>query len=225
MLENFIRSLRKHDFNYIWLGKGKKWKNFKFKSELLYNHLPNNDDLVIISDAYDVLVNRNSLDLKNAFSSYKKDILVGSEWYCGNKKNCKPIEKYWNLQDYTPPKKYCNAGFVMGISKEVKKMYKYLLEYNDDQLGLSNYINENPKKFAIDHSNFIIQNIHVLDTVINQAYFYHFPGPLLKYGLFPQYNIIVKRILGNNNFAVYPNEIYYLFAFIVFSLIILIFYK
>jgi len=113
----------------------------------------------------------------------------------------------------------------MGISKEVKKMYKYLLEYNDDQLGLSNYINENPKKFAIDHSNFIIQNIHVLDTVINQAYFYHFPGPLLKYGLFPQYNIIVKRILGNNNFAVYPNEIYYLFAFIVFSLIILIFYK
>jgi len=225
MLENFVRSLRKNHFTFKQLGTNKKWKNFKFKSELVYNELQNNDDLVIVSDSYDVIVNRNATGLKKTFESYKKPILVGSEWYCGSKKNCQSLSNYWSTQEYVPPKKYANAGFIMGISKELKKLYKSLLLYDDDQFGLSSYINENPSLFALDHANHIVQNVHVLDTVICEPWFYHFPGPMLKYGLFPQYNNVARKVLQENSLSVYPHEYIYFFAFIAFFAIIFVFNK
>lgn len=228
-LENFIRSLNKHKFNYKWLGKNIEWKSFNTKSELVYNELLynnyNDDDIVIVSDAYDVLVNRNSSSFKESFKSFKKPIVVGSEWYCGSSKNCLQLYEYWKLQKYIPPKKYVNAGFIVGYKRELIDLYKYLLNENDDQLGLASYVNKYPELFGVDHSNFIVQHVHVLDTILQEPYFFHFPGPLLKYGLFPQYNNKLKTILFNNGSYIYPNEIIYMFAFIVFGLIIFKFFK
>lgn len=219
-LENFLRSLRKHKFKYTWLGKNTEWTNFKDKSKLIYENIPDNDDIVIISDAYDVLVNRNCEEIEESFKSYKKPIVVGSEWYCGSKKNCKPIQHYWDHLKYEPSKKYLNAGFLMGVSKEIKEMYKFLKEKDDDQYAMATYLLENKDKFAVDHANHLVQNVHFFDRTMENPFFFHFPGPLLKHGFFPQYNAMAKKILDNLSYQVYPHEVYYFIAFVVFLLII-----
>lgn len=229
MFENFLRTLRKFEYSFKQLGKNQKNFNFKLKSQLVHEYLCKektpDDEVYAIIDAYDILANRHSEDLKKSFLKFKKPLLVGSEWYCGNIKNCKHINAYWELQKYTPAKKYANSGFVLGYKSSLKELYKHMLNFEDDQMGLITYINTYPEKFAVDHNNYIVQHTHILDITMNEPFFYHFPGPLLKKGLFPQYNNMVRKILDIKGYYVYPNEQIYVFAFMFIFLLLFIFYK
>lgn len=197
--ENFKRSLNKFKYNLKVLGFKETWLNWKWRTQKYLNYLNTLDEsnIVILLDAYDVIAVRNQKELLNTFLAFETKIVVGSEWYCGSAKNCKPLNKYWGFKK--PYRQYANAGCLMGYVKNLKQVLNYIIDFQDDQYGLIEYIENNPDEIKLDFGSSIFYNCHIADGYFNtNAFFIHFPGPLLKYGLHNTYNYYCTKVLKNN---------------------------
>lgn len=220
------------------LGYKEKWQGWKWRIEKYVEALKkcHDKELVIFMDAYDVIAatDKSPTDFESAFYSFKRKIVVGCEWYCGNSKNCGNVEAWWkNHKIKKPPfRKHVNAGGVAGYAKYLLKMYSWILNENfeDDQLGVSQWINQpkNIKKVALDFGSNLFYNAHILDGLRApmSPFFYHFPGPLLKLGLMPSYNIRAQQHLKEYARKLYPSlllEFSILFFFL--SFVVFFFFK
>ena len=189
--------------------------------------------IVLIVDSYDVIAstsknaeNYNQL-AEQLFLSFNKDIVVSCEWYCGNSKNCGKVDQWWKHHNIKKAyRSNINAGCIAGYSGELQKAYEWILENNfeDDQLGLSKYINLNPQKIGLDYGCSLFYTSHILDGIKvprgTNSLFFHFPGPLLKYGLMPAYNFSAFKYIGFYARKIYPSI--FLEFFIGFCCIIII---
>ena len=199
--ENCISTLRKQEFKYQVLGFGEKWQGWKWRTELYTKALrcKHPDDLIILLDAYDTLCQKHSSTFYTDFLSFNKDIVIGCEWYCGNTKNCANVDAWWNYNKFTtqPTRKYINAGCIAGKAHALLAMYKSFSE-EDDQLALAQWVNKFPEKCALDYGSWLVYTSHIFDLfkTPSTSYFLHYPGPLLKLGVFPRYNKDVKDILS-----------------------------
>ena len=226
-LENFKRSLNLCQYPYVLLGLGEVWNgwNWRTKKYLEFLKTLQNETIVVFMDSYDVIALRHSKFMLETFGAFKKNIVVGAEWYCGSTKNCKSLDNYWNGKN-RPYRQYVNCGFVMGYAKHLKKMYENILEYNDDQFGLANYIESNPHEFALDVGSALVYNSHILDGQFkSNAFFGHFPGPALRFGVDNLYNYYCLKVLGKNAQLQYPNMeietiIWFLIVFVILYFII-----
>jgi hypothetical protein len=210
-LENFKRSLHKFGYNYEILAFGEKWKGWKWRTKkyldalLKHSNQKNNwNDLFVLIDSYDVLALKSPDYLLETFYAYETNIVIGSEWYCGNSKNCFPLKNIWKDFNHVPYRQYLNAGCIIGKTQSLIDMFQWILNnnYDDDQYGLAQWIHMNNydlKNVKLDYGSNIFYNSHVLDGYFNtSAFFAHFPGPMLKWGLDPIYNFHCKNVLKNN---------------------------
>jgi hypothetical protein len=207
-LENFKRSLNKFNYPYVILGNGEKWEGWNWRTKKYLNYLLTLDDNHIVGfvDAYDVLALRDSSNILHTFLSFKKNIVVGAEWYCGSKENCISLNNWWSdrVRAY---RQHVNCGFIMGYAKDLKEMYKQVINYSDDQYGISTYLETYQHLFALDVGSSLVYNSHILDGQFHaNAFFAHFPGPIIKHGLDNLYNNYCKNILGKNCYKQYPSE-------------------
>ena len=226
--ENCRRSLNVNNFNYSLIGWGESWQNWMWRVQLYVNFLKIQDpnQIVIFLDAFDAIATRQNEEFLNNFLAFSKPVVVGSEWFCGSNKNCGIVKKWWKKNDKRPAfRSRINAGCVIGYANKLLEIYSWILNqsFDDDQKALASWINEyGTDCVAIDTGSILIYNVNVFDGFQQNdtAFFHHFPGPLLKHGLFPQYNTTVRRKLKFYARYSYPKEyiynIFYLLAFMMF---------
>ena len=110
-------SCKKHNIDLITLGLGKKWKGFHMKFELWYKYLNKLDDneIIMLNDAYDVIILQNSDIILKRFKKYKKKIL-----FCSQKGNLSRLafNKFKN--------NVIASGSIIGEVKYIKKLIKLI---------------------------------------------------------------------------------------------------
>jgi hypothetical protein len=147
-----------HNINIITLGFGQKWNGFTMKYELTKEYLNNlnDDDIVVFTDAYDVLLLQDSNTIINKFKSFNKPIVIS--------KDAEPhslIIMYIHSRIF----KKCNntkinsglyIGYVWALKLLFDEMYR---EYycNDDQIMLINICNSPffDKYITIDYNSIL----------------------------------------------------------------------
>lgn len=210
--ENCRRSFHVHDYNYTILGWGQQWKGWKWRCQIYLDHLNtlSNDTLVVLMDSCDTFMVKSNHDLIETFLAFNRPIVIGCEWWCGGN-NCGKVEEWWKInKKQSAHRKYVNAGVIVGYVKELKLMYKWVIDYDytDDQKGIADYINTyGHDSVALDYGSSLIYNGHILDgyKVNKTAVIHHYPGILLKLGFMPLYNKTVQQQLGTYARKVYPD--------------------
>lgn len=184
--EFYMSTLKSHGWDSVFIGKGEQWDGFITRIRAYAKFIQTLDDtqVVVLTDARDVICVRNSDAFLEGFREYKRDIVVSMELLCGGAfdvsddyKNvqCVPLTHYWKTNGIRPPnRKFINAGLIAGTGKGLKEMYKWILDggYTDDQYAIGSYMNTFPDRVAADteaallHTtnfgvNAGIQSIHV----------------------------------------------------------------
>lgn len=76
-----IESCKRHNIDLVVLGKNHKWTGFTMRFSLWLSYLNTLDDteIVMINDAYDVIIIENGSTIINRFIKLNKNIVVGSQ--------------------------------------------------------------------------------------------------------------------------------------------------
>jgi hypothetical protein len=183
----FLQTLEKNKWNYKLIGEGEKWEGFTSKLKGYANYIKTLDpnQLIIVSDARDVVCLRGPKAFVKGFKSFNKEIVVSMEQTCCGIFNppldskcvqCVHLTEYWKhykINDL-PDRKFVNSGLVAGKAASVLDWLEWSLtnKFTDDQLALGTYINTFPQKVGLDTNAIIlhtstfginagIQSIHV----------------------------------------------------------------
>lgn len=133
------QSCKKYNVELIVLGLGMKWEGFtmRFKLWLDYLNKLNNNEIVMINDAYDVIILQDSKIIKSKFLKFNTKIVFSGENEIMSRiftKRC--------IDDYS-----INMGNLIGyvfyIKKFINLFYKYeniWKKYNNDDMVIINHI-------------------------------------------------------------------------------------
>lgn len=170
-VDNFKKSCEKNNLKCKILGLNKEFKGWKWRMQMYLDSIKdyNDDDIIIFSDSYDVIVQQNAKDIINKFKKLNKKVIISSEMNLLLPSELKQFGMYPqlfsdnkflnnNLSDYIYP---C-LGLVIGYKKELYDLYKILINYKhpelynecyeDDQCLFSFYFIKNGnKKFDLDY--------------------------------------------------------------------------
>lgn len=210
-LENWETSLRKHGYNYIILGENQVWKGFRTRIKATYQYLRclDRNQIVVITDTYDVLACRPQEELLNAYlENYNSKLVVSAELPCG--RNCRPLNNWWSLHSGPrSPFQYANVGFYMGPVILARKFFREILrtKISDDQLAAIEVIESDPSLIELDidhhlcspitgYDHFYYKWDHgIINTITKKKpAFVHIPG--MYTDLFVRYNYFGSKILG-----------------------------
>jgi len=176
--KNFMRTLERNGWEYIFVGEGEVWINFSNRINMYHDvlhDLPSNK-IIILSDGRDVFCCRSPksymskiseiMSLNKIIISAELFLLTKNNWTEENVENIKsknhdyfwqgiPLFNYWkfyNLSENVPRRKYVNAGLISGKSSNVLELFSWIKmhNYSDDQLGASTYTNNYPNKVHLD---------------------------------------------------------------------------
>jgi len=177
---NFEESLNTFGYKGKRLGSGLPWKGWVMRMKLYVEYLETLDarQIVVLSDADDVLACRRPDGLHQKFVALGSDMVVGAEVACGGH-NCLPLGQFWKYQKekngIQPELKYshANGGSVMGRAGALLHAYNWILDhkFQDDQLGLCAYINHFPQNVALDVKNeiFFVAGASVSHSIDEQT--------------------------------------------------------
>jgi hypothetical protein len=157
-----VKSAKKNNIDLVTLGFGQKWSGFTMKINLINEYLKSlpDNDIVVISDAYDVILLQNASNILKKFKSFNKPIVISKDAQ-GNF-----IFSYMQSKVY----KKCNnvqicAGLYMGYVWAIKLLYSEMCKNNnciennkDDQMMLTNVCNNNDffNKYIDIDNNYLI---------------------------------------------------------------------
>ena len=206
------------------------------------------EEVVAFIDAFDVLCLRKDVypHFENTFHLFNSDIVFSSEWWCGSSLNCGSTAKFSdeqiclsidrNLEINSKKNNNLNVGFVCGKVKALAKMYSDVLNRAvknigsfDDQKAISQWVDSDLSaslKLSLDRQGLLCKTVNVFDcldkkTVQHKPFFAHFPGPMLKIGLFPHYNVNAQSILGQKaKIKGLYNVVYALLCILIITFII-----
>ena len=135
-------SCKRHNIELITLGMGQKWEGFTMRFKLWLNYLNELDDneIVMINDAYDVIMLEDAEDIIKKFKSFDKKIIFSAQ----DSILSKILFPICNLE-----KKVICAGNMIGYVKYLKKLINLLFEkkslwekFNkDDQVVINHLCN------------------------------------------------------------------------------------
>ena len=93
----YLESAKKHNIDLIILGFGQKWGGFIWRFKLLIDALKklNKNEIVMFTDAYDVIFLTSNEEIEKKFKSFNTRILVGitknknryNQYYCNLRAN------------------------------------------------------------------------------------------------------------------------------------------
>ena len=116
------QSCAKHDIEFIPLGLGQKWSGFQMKYTLwekYINTLPDNE-IIMINDAYDVVILDKAEIIIQKFKKFNKPIVFS-------------IQK-GAIIDMSFPKCYDQvmcSGNIIGYVKQIKQLIKVILKHKN----------------------------------------------------------------------------------------------
>lgn len=153
----FDRSLKRANIpveNIVHVGFGEKFQGWKWRMEqyLKVCEQRHDDDIILFTDADDVLLLENLSTIQERFRQYDTRLLVSSErGPCGA--NCTPLDKFWKVHQLPDLlNRYVNGGGIMGYASDLTRMWKWGLEneFTDDQKMMGAYLNEFPDRGFVD---------------------------------------------------------------------------
>ena len=178
-VDNFKESCKKNNISCRIIGLNSKFKGWRWRMKMYINALKNyhDDDIIILSDCYDVIIQENKDDIIKKFKEFNSKVIISSEMNLLlnaelKQFNINPMlfshNKFLknNLSDYIYP---C-MGLVIGYKKQLLEVYKTLLSYKnnklikecyeDDQCLFSFYFTEHGNKlFNLDYNQIIFGNM------------------------------------------------------------------
>ena len=156
-----------------WQGSGNFGIKLKEAHDFLLRDDLDNDDIVLFTDAYDVIYCGNQTEIIGRFLTFDKPIVFGCEKFC----NPDPKqEKNYTFKDTEFP--YLNSGLYIGRVWALRKCisnYKYN-DKHDDQLYWTLQFLNHPELITLDYNNILFLNtagIHAYDIVWNGIYSYY----------------------------------------------------
>jgi len=165
-----VESCKKNNIELIVLGLGEKWTGFtmRFKLWLQYLNTLDDNEVVMINDAYDVIIIENKEQILEKFKTFKKPVVFGNQ--------CGIYEYFIKRQEYT----LC-FGNMIGYVKYIKIIINILMDNkelwkkynNDDQLILNElYAKHNALQdiIGIDKDNTIFFVASDLNRITNIQY-------------------------------------------------------
>ena len=144
--KKLYESARQNNIETINLGKGIVWEGGDMnksggghKVNLLREYismLPDHD-VLLFTDAYDVILNTSLDEITGRYLEFKHDIIFSSERFCWPDEELateiistnKTIEPYNDT-----PYKYLNSGMFIGTVKHIKELLNEIPNDSDDQL-------------------------------------------------------------------------------------------
>lgn len=172
-LERWKKSAITHGFNPKILGlhEKKTYKDpligkgeFGMKLRYLYKYSktlrPN--DIILFTDAWDVIIIGDCEKIYKDYKSFKKDIVFGGETIYGAIYDLSTIATIFKY-DLSKPFPYLNAGVVIGRAGTIRDLIEKYTEKNitdsvDDQILWRRIYLENKDKIAIDSTAKLVLN-------------------------------------------------------------------
>ena len=159
----YLESAKKHNIDLIILGFGQKWGGFIWRFKLLIDALKklNKNEIVMFTDAYDVIFLTSNEEIEKKFKSFNTRILVGI-----TKNKNRFIEV---LEEEIFGTTFLNAGMYMGYVSDILDLLTTICKYNDcndinidDQKVLNNYYINNRDNIKLDKNSLIFYNNPIL---------------------------------------------------------------
>ena len=163
--EFYIKTLESQGWKYKLIGQGEVWEGFISKIRGYNNVLKTlpDDQIVVITDARDVLCVRCPKAFLEGYNEFKSDIIVSMELYCGGKLDvnedfrfdqCKPLHSYWRFHKKSPfpARKFVNSGLIAGKVSALRTMFTWIVDggFTDDQYAVGSYMTTFPDRVAAD---------------------------------------------------------------------------
>lgn len=144
-------------------------KILEFHKELKHyfdNKFIDDNDIVIFTDAYDVIFNDDAGTIEERFIGFNKKILFAAERYCWPDINLsKDMDNIFLDSDFSDENcpKYLNSGLYIGRAKDIMSMLDTIkVDYNttnesDDQELFQKYFIANNNDVGLDYESYIFQ--------------------------------------------------------------------
>lgn len=138
-LKRFIKSCRTYGLKYKIMGLNTKWNGGNMalgpgggqKINLLYDTLTElrDDQLILVTDSYDVIMSANSKEIIDKYKKFNKKIVFASE------SSCWPDKSMMSRYPKVSGRKniYLNSGGFMGDVKTIKSILSTVPNNCDDQ--------------------------------------------------------------------------------------------
>ena len=184
ILNNIIKTIQRNDENIHVLGLHENrsigWNdkgNFGLKLRevklFLENPKLNNSDIILFTDAYDVIYCGNQEEIIKRFEKMDYPIVFGAETEC----NPDPSQTK-RYQDRSKEFSYLNSGLYIGRVWSLRSFLQYY-NYNDqddDQLFWTIKYLENTNMIKLDYNNELFLNSYNMNTE-----YFKYDGNALKY--------------------------------------------
>lgn len=178
-VDNFKKSCSNNDLNCKIIGLNQEFKGWRWRMKMYLEAIKyyNDDDIIIFSDCYDVIVQEDKETIIKKFKKLNKKVIISSEMNLLLPAELKQFKMHPqlftynrflknNLSDYIYP---C-LGLVIGYKKELFNLYKLHLNYKhpelekecyeDDQCLFSFYFTKNGNKlFNLDYGQTLFGNM------------------------------------------------------------------
>lgn len=167
-----VESAARHDFPLVILGWQKPWRGLSQKLEAAHHYASTMppDDIILFTDAFDVLFTRKANTILEPYLAQNASIIFAGECGCWphimeDKSAC--FSKY---PESPTPYRYLNSGTWIGVAKVSKDMLLEVMKRagtnfanaNDQRLVADMFI---ARKFdiALDYHSTIFQSMHRTD--------------------------------------------------------------
>jgi hypothetical protein len=128
-----LQSCRENDLELIVLTPPEEWVSNAIKIKLLFDYLKTveAEQMLLITDAFDVLINATEGDIINAFSTFEKDIIFGAEanFYFRNHRIIKDYQAKY--PESATIYKYLNSGTFMGKAVHIQMLLDDIIRKNE----------------------------------------------------------------------------------------------
>jgi hypothetical protein len=231
-LNIYLNKCKEEGLNYKILGWNEKWKGFSWKFNLVYEYLQDLDDneIVIFTDAHDVILIKNIEEIYKKFLNFQTPILFSIEkepdFFLHNIGYKKMFPKVWD-------KFYVNSGMYIGYVWALKELFfrlktQYDLQNeDDDQQKLAKFLNDNRKLLSnyckFDENSEIFLNLfrQVKPEDVNSC-FVHGPGNTNLSNIISYYNLQGQNYARGNNYVIHTIKSYWKYFIVEILLLILI---
>jgi len=185
-VDNFISSCKNNNLKYKILGLNEKFQGWRWRMEKYLNELKNykDNDIIILCDSYDMLFQDNEKNIIHKFKSLKKSVIISAEMNLLlpaelSQFGITPLSLTYNKfpKHKTSDYRYPCLGGVIGYKKDLQKLYKNMLSFNDNELQEKCY-HDDQCLFSYYYLKFKNKDF-ILDY--NQSIFGNLSGSLNRY--------------------------------------------
>lgn len=151
---------QEEDRHIGWHANGNFGLKIKLVQDFLQNDELDNDDLLLFTDAYDVIYAGHFDTIIERFHMFNKPIIFGAETTCSPDPK---MSVHYEIKNTTFP--YLNSGLYIGKIHALREcINKYVYnDQHDDQLYWTHMFLQNKDKIELDYKNELFLNTYGID--------------------------------------------------------------